>query len=73
VILSKRPTHSAFVPIELLVILLVLALSGFAVAFIIHSFATPLPWYAWPLSLLLFPSATAGILLVLERRPPNHH
>jgi len=67
--LAKRPTNSAFVPIESLVVLLVLALSGLAVAFIIHSFATPLPWYAWPISFLLLPSAALGILLFVEHRP----
>ncbi len=72
---AKPKPESGFTPIELPIALLFLGVLGVLVAFLVHHFGRPLPWYAWPLSFLSLPVVAAAISLFFfwrdERRSPG--
>ena len=72
---GKMKPESGFTPIELPIALFLLGLLGVLVAFAVHHFFQPLPWYAWPLSFLSVPVLAVAIALFFfwrdERRNPG--
>ena len=72
---GKTKPDSGFTPIELPIALFLLGLLGVLVAFAVHHFFQPLPWYAWPLSFLSVPVLAVAIALFFfwrdERRNPG--
>ena len=72
---EKKKSESAFTPIELPIALFFLGVLGVVLALLIHFFARPLPWYAWPLSFLSVPVVAVVTALLFfwrhQRRNPG--